>query len=57
MWNDFSDFELAELAVSYNLHDYVNFGSDRRITNRVYLETLIEEHEYCLAFNSDLEYT
>lgn len=60
MWNDFSDFELATLAGSYNLQDYLVFNERLQLTNREEVETVIEEYEYSLAFpvdfNSELAY-
>jgi hypothetical protein len=60
MWNDFSDFELATLAGSYGLQDYIVFTESLQLANREEVETMIEEYEYSLAFpvdfNSELEY-
>jgi hypothetical protein len=60
MWNDFSDYELATLAGSYGLQDYIIFNESLQLANREEVETMIEEYEYSLAFpvdfNSELEY-
>ena len=53
MWNDFSDFELATLAGSYNLQDYIVFNDRLQLANREEVETMIEEYEYNLAFPVD----
>jgi len=64
MWNDFSDFELAQLAGTYGLQDYVDFNDQLRLSNREHLEAILTEYEYALAwgvpegidFNSEVAY-
>lgn len=53
MWNEFSDFELATLAGSYGLQDYVVFNDKLQLANREEVETILEEYEYSLAFPVD----
>lgn len=53
MWNDFTDFEIAELAFKYNLDSTVKFDISKdyfKLANRGEVECLIEEAEYNLAF-------
>jgi len=50
MWEDFSDFELVELAGNYGLEDYIDFNADLTLANREEIETLLEEVEYNMAF-------
>lgn len=63
MWDDFSDYELAELAGSYGLQDSLVFASDLTLANRVEVEKLLTIAEYDIAFpietldnNSEVEY-
>jgi hypothetical protein len=61
MWDDFSDFELIQLAGDYGLQDYAVIGGRLTLTNREELTCMIEEYEYCKAFpdvdfNEELEY-
>jgi len=54
MWNDFTDFEIAELAFKYNLDSTVKFDLSKdyvKLANREHVECLIEEVEYSLAFD------
>lgn len=53
MWNDFSDFELATLAGSYGLQDYLIFNDKLQLANREEVETVLEEYEYSVAFPVD----
>lgn len=53
MWNDFSDFELATLAGSYGLQDYLVFNDKLQLANREEVETVLEEYEYSVAFPVD----
>jgi len=58
MWNDFSDFELAELAFNYGLQVYVNFDitpTGFKLSKREELECIIAEHEYALAYDEKQE--
>lgn len=52
MWNDFTDFELAELAAQYDLQDELIFGSDLRLSNRAQIEALLTDLEFTMAFES-----
>lgn len=60
MWNDFTDYELADLAGQYGLEDSLVFTDRLELANRSEIETLVTEAEYSLAFpvdfNSELEY-
>jgi hypothetical protein len=60
MWNDFSDYELANLAGSYGLEDSLVFTDRLELANREEIETLLTEAEYSFAFpvdfNSEVEY-
>ena len=53
MWDDFSDFELATLAGSYGLQDYLVFNDKLQLANREELETLLTEAEHDFAFPVD----
>jgi hypothetical protein len=50
MWNDFSDWELAELAGNYGLEDSLVFAGDLSLANRAEIETLLTEVELEMAF-------
>ena len=50
MWNDFSDFELAELAGNYGLEDSLVFAPDLTLANREEIEDLLTITEMELAF-------
>jgi hypothetical protein len=61
MWNEFNDFELAQLAGTYGLEDSLVFCGDLSLANRVEIEDLLTLHEHDEAFpalynNSDVEY-
>ena len=61
MWNDFSDFELAELAGNYGLEDSLVFAPDLTLANREEIEDLLTTTEFELAFqvvdnNSEVAY-
>lgn len=51
MWNDFSDFELAELAGKYGLEDSLVFAGDLSLVNRDEIEKLLTEVEWDFAFS------
>lgn len=56
MWQDFTDFEIAELAFKYNLDSTVKFDLSKdyfKLANRGEVECLIEEAEYHLAFDKE----
>lgn len=50
MWNDFSDFELSELAGTYGLEDSLVFNDRLQLVNRNEIETLLTQYEHELAF-------
>ena len=50
MWNDFSDYELAELAGRYGLEDLLVFAGDLSLANREEVEKFLSEHEMAEAF-------
>lgn len=50
MWNEFSDFEIAELAYQYGFGDEIEFNSDLRLFNRKQLETMLTLREHNMAF-------
>lgn len=54
MWNDFSDYELATLAGSYGLQDYIVFNENLQLANREELECVLTEYEYNLAFPQEI---
>lgn len=54
MWNDFSDYELCEIAAQYGLQDELEFNSDLCLTNRERIEQLVSDFEFCMAF-SDID--
>lgn len=60
MWNEFNDFELAEIAGKYGLEDSLVFCGDLSLANRVEIEDLLTLHEHDEAFplynNSEVEY-
>ena len=60
MWNDFTDFELADLAGKYGLQDSLVFNERLQLANRQEIESLLTEVEYSMAFpvdfNSELGY-
>ena len=51
MWNDFSDFELAELAGTYGIEDELVFAGDLSLANRNEIESRLTEIEYAIAFD------
>jgi hypothetical protein len=60
MWDDFSDYELADLAGRYGLEDSLVFTDRLELANRSEIETLLTEAEHGFAFpvdfNSEVEY-
>jgi hypothetical protein len=50
MWNDFSDFELAELCGRYGLEDMLVFAGDLSLANRKEVEKFLTEYELEEAF-------
>jgi hypothetical protein len=53
MWNDFNDFELAEIAAQYGFQDQLDFNGDLRLANRVAIEDLLTAYEFETAFSVD----
>jgi len=49
MWNDFSDFELAELAGRYGLEENLVFNYALGLANRDEIEQLLTETEWEMA--------
>jgi hypothetical protein len=61
MWNDFSDFELAELAEQYGIEDELVFSGDLTLANRAEIESRLTAIEFDHAFevldnNSEVAY-
>jgi hypothetical protein len=60
MWNDFNDFELAQLAGEYGFEDSLMFTQNMTLANRTEIETLLTAYEFDNAFmvdnNSEVEY-
>jgi hypothetical protein len=46
MWNEFSDYELAELAGQYGLEDNLVFDYELHLANRDEIEKLLTEFEW-----------
>ena len=53
MWNDFTDFELAEIAAQYGFQDHLDFNGDLKLSNRKTIEDLLTTYEFDLAFGVD----
>ncbi len=53
MWNDFNDFELAEIAAQYGFQDQLEFNGDLRLANRKAIEDLLTAYEFETAFSVD----
>lgn len=51
MWNDFSDYELCEIAGSYGLEDELVFAADLTLANRERIEQLLTDVEFSMAFS------
>lgn len=49
MWDEFSDFELAELAGQYGLEDNLVFDYELGLANRDEIEKLLTEFEWEIA--------
>ena len=50
MWNDFSDFELAELAARYGLEEELVFCNNLSLANRTHIEARLSEVEYDMVY-------
>lgn len=53
MWNDFNDFELAEIAAGYGFQDLLEFNQDLALQNRNELESVLTKFEFETAFSLD----
>lgn len=53
MWDDFNDFELAQLAGQYGIEDSLIFAGDLSLLNRNEIESLLTQIEYDDAFLLD----
>jgi hypothetical protein len=53
MWDDFTDFELANLAGQYGLEDSIVFTDKLQLANRQEVETLLTQAEHDFAFPVD----
>ena len=51
MWDDFSDFELSELAGTYGIEDELVFAGDLSLANRTEIESRLTAIEYAMAFD------
>jgi len=51
MWDDFSDFELAELAGTYGIENELEFAGDLSLANRSDIESRLTSIEYAMAFD------
>jgi hypothetical protein len=60
MWNDFNEFELAQLAGEYGFQDLLQFNQDLSLQNRNEIESVLTKYEFDNAFsldnNSEVEY-
>ena len=56
MWNDFSDFELAELAGTYGIEDELVFAGDLSLANRSQIESRLTAIEYDFAFQEEVAF-
>jgi hypothetical protein len=50
MWDDFSDFELAQLVGSYGQADMIVFNESLQLANRGELEQFLTKLEFDIAF-------
>ena len=50
MWNEFNDFELAQLAGQYGLEDSLVFSGELSLANRAEVESLLTLAEHDMAF-------
>ena len=53
MWNDFTDFELAEIAAGYGFQDLLEFNQDLALQNRNEIESVLTKYEFETAFSLD----
>jgi len=54
MWEDFSDFELADLAGKYGIEDELIFAGDLSLANRSEIESRLTAIEYDMAFQEEV---
>lgn len=57
MWNDFDDFELAQLCFDYGIQDECQFSDIIPVTlsNRKFIEELLTEIELDMAFSEEIQ--
>lgn len=53
MWNDYSDFEIAQLAGDYGIADELVFNDKLELVNREIIEDHLTQIEYEIAFPQD----
>ena len=53
MWDDYSDFEIAQLAGDYGIADELQFNDRLELMNRKVIEEHITQIEYDIAFPQD----
>ena len=53
MWNDYSDFEIAQLAGDYGIEDELVFNDRLELVNRDVIEDHLTQIEYDIAFPQD----
>lgn len=53
MWNDYSDFEIAQLAGDYGIADELVFNNKLELVNREIIEDHLTQIEYEIAFPQD----
>jgi len=53
MWNDYSDFEIAQLAGDYGIEDEIVFNDRLELVNRDVIEDHLTQIEYDIAFPQD----
>jgi hypothetical protein len=56
MWEDFSDFELAELAGNYGIEEELVFSGDLSLANRSEIESRLTAIEYDMAFQEEVAF-
>lgn len=53
MWDDFSDYELAQVAGNYGMQEFLVFSYDLTLANRSEIERMLTEVEYDAAFGEE----
>jgi len=56
MWEDFIDFDLAELAGKYGIEDELVFAGDLSLANRSEIESRLTAIEYDMAFQEEVAF-